>query len=107
MNLYPTLPKQPPKLQEAFGHRVMALGFDTEWPPRSPDLTPCDFYLWGHLKNQVYKTPPASLQILQERIENALMEIKDNPHVIRKAVLAVRHRANRCVERNGEHVEGY
>ncbi len=35
------------KLQEAFGHRVMALGFDTEWPPRSPDLTPCDFYLWG------------------------------------------------------------
>ena len=37
------------------------------------------FYLWGHLKNQVYKTAPASLQILRERIENMFMEIKDNP----------------------------
>jgi len=93
--------------KEAFGHRVMAIGFATEWPPRSPNLAPCDFYLWGHLKNQVYKTPPASLQILRERIENAFMETKDNPQVIRKAVLAVRHRANRRVERNGGHVEDY
>jgi hypothetical protein len=20
------------------------------WPPRSPDLTPCDFFLWGYVK---------------------------------------------------------
>ena len=20
------------------------------WPPRSPDLTPCDFFLWGFVK---------------------------------------------------------
>ena len=38
-----------------------------------------DFYLWGHLNNQVYKTPPASLQILRERIENAFMEIEWQP----------------------------
>ena len=49
----------------------------------------------------------ASLQILRERIETAFMEIKDNPQIIKKAVLAVRHRATRCVERNGDHVEGY
>ena len=42
------------KLQEAFGHRVIALGFDTEWPPRSPDLTPCDFYLWGQFKKNKF-----------------------------------------------------
>ena len=65
------------------------------------------FYLWGHLKTQVYKTPPASLQIMLERIENAFMEIKDNPQVVRKAVLAARHRANRCVERNGGQVKCY
>ncbi|GFV55783.1 hypothetical protein TNCV_167681 [Trichonephila clavipes] len=23
--------------------------------PRSPDLDPCDFYLWGHLKDMVYR----------------------------------------------------
>ncbi|KAK3894978.1 hypothetical protein Pcinc_001271 [Petrolisthes cinctipes] len=26
------------------------------WPPRSPDITPLDFYLWGHLKSRVYAT---------------------------------------------------
>ena len=24
------------------------------WPPRSPDLTPLDYILWGHLKSEVY-----------------------------------------------------
>lgn len=26
------------------------------WPPRSPDLTPLDFFLWSELKNFVYDT---------------------------------------------------
>ena len=32
------------KLHEVFGNRVLGLGFRQEWPPRSPDLTPCDFF---------------------------------------------------------------
>jgi hypothetical protein len=24
------------------------------WPPWSPDLTPCDFFLWGYIKNHVF-----------------------------------------------------
>jgi hypothetical protein len=24
------------------------------WPPRSPDLTPCDFFLWSYVKDIVY-----------------------------------------------------
>lgn len=31
------------KLQELFGHRVIRLGFDVEWPPRSQDLTHATF----------------------------------------------------------------
>jgi hypothetical protein len=23
------------------------------WPPRSPDIMPCDFFLWGYVKDQV------------------------------------------------------
>jgi hypothetical protein len=43
------------------------------WPPRSPDLTPCDFFLWGYVKDTVY-VPPLSrnLQELQNRIVAAL-----------------------------------
>ncbi len=24
------------------------------WPPRSPDLNPCDYFLWGFLKDKIY-----------------------------------------------------
>jgi len=39
-----------------------------EWPPRSPDLTPIDFFLWGHLKTVVYKTPNDNIEMLKTRI---------------------------------------
>jgi hypothetical protein len=32
-----------------------------EYPPRSPDLTPLDFYLWGTLKDMAYRRKPATL----------------------------------------------
>jgi hypothetical protein len=31
-----------------------------EYPPRSPDVTPLDFYLWRTLKDMVYCRKPAT-----------------------------------------------
>ena len=28
-----------------------------KWPPRSPDLTPSDFFIWGYEKGLVYLPP--------------------------------------------------
>ena len=44
------------------------------WPPRSPDLNPCDFFLWGHLKNQLYQygRSYAGLEELKEALRDAL-----------------------------------
>ncbi|KAG5894615.1 hypothetical protein JTB14_026146 [Gonioctena quinquepunctata] len=39
-----------------------------EWPARYPDLTPLDFFLWGHLKNKIFATEPESLEDLRKRI---------------------------------------
>jgi hypothetical protein len=39
-----------------------------EWPPRSPDLTPLDFFLWGDLKSVVYIDQPRNVQRLQNKI---------------------------------------
>jgi len=50
------------RLKDVFGDHIIGAGHDAEWPTRSPDLTPCDFFLWGHLKNKVYKTSPSDLQ---------------------------------------------
>jgi hypothetical protein len=27
------------------------------WPPISPDITPLDFFLWGYVKSNVFRTP--------------------------------------------------
>ena len=43
------------------------------WPPRSPDLTPCDFFVWGFVKDTVFVPPlPAYLQDLRNRITAAV-----------------------------------
>ncbi|KAF8791010.1 hypothetical protein HNY73_005947 [Argiope bruennichi] len=34
--------------------RVISRSFPTALSPRSPDLNPCDFWLWGFLKDRVY-----------------------------------------------------
>jgi hypothetical protein len=49
-------------------------GFTTlfAWPPHSPDATPCDFFLWGYAKDQVYVPPlPANIPELKVRIRTA------------------------------------
>ena len=34
-----------------------------KWPPRSPDLSLCDFFLWGNVKGLVFKPPlPANIE---------------------------------------------
>ena len=44
-------------LNEMFQNRVVAIHYQTEWPARSPDLSACDFILWGNLKNKVFTSP--------------------------------------------------
>ena len=34
---------------EMFQDRIISRNSDFEWPPRSPDLTASDFWLWGYL----------------------------------------------------------
>jgi hypothetical protein len=43
------------EINQVFGDRVVSRGL---WPPQSPDLNPCDFYLWGKLKDKVYVNNP-------------------------------------------------
>ncbi|GBN23572.1 hypothetical protein AVEN_144157-1 [Araneus ventricosus] len=42
------------------------------WPPRSPDLTPCDFFLWGYVKDKIY------VPQCQQRITAAVTGINGN-----------------------------
>ena len=38
-----------------FGNnRVLNRHFRYAWPSRSPSMSPCDYWLWGYLKSQIY-----------------------------------------------------
>ncbi|KAJ8890142.1 hypothetical protein PR048_009649 [Dryococelus australis] len=49
--------------------RVISRNKDIAWPPKSPHLTACDFFLWGHLKTKVFRVnPPKTIVVLKQRI---------------------------------------
>ncbi|GBL95165.1 hypothetical protein AVEN_110553-1 [Araneus ventricosus] len=49
-----------------FGNdRIIRHHFQIAWPPRSPDLNPYDFWLWGYLNDVVYEGPIANLAELE------------------------------------------
>ena len=53
--------------------RLFATRFpDVKIPFRSPDMTHCNFYLWGKLKNVVYKTNPRTLEELKRNIRDEI-----------------------------------
>lgn len=93
-------------LNDVFNTRIIAVNHEVEWPPRSPDLTPCDFFLWGYLKSKVYSTPPANAQELREKIFNEAQLLKEDPQVIKRVVGAMRKKLDLCLRRDGAHVEG-
>ena len=74
-----------------------------DWPARSPDLNPCDFFLWGFLKSKVYSPRPATLAQLQANIQREIAAL--DPAMLLKVLRDVRVRAHRCIANNGGHVE--
>jgi len=49
------------------------------WPLRSPDLTPCDFFLWGFIKEAVYvPSLPTTLVDLKNCITTAVNSVTQN-----------------------------
>ncbi|XP_066251951.1 histone-lysine N-methyltransferase SETMAR-like [Euwallacea similis] len=58
-------------LNQEFEGRWIGRGGPVFWPPRSPDLTKIDFFLWGHIKNVVYQTAPTTAEDMKQRIIHA------------------------------------
>ena len=56
------------KFGQKFLHKKM-------WPARSPDLNPCDYFLWGHLKSVVYNPLPKTIDELKVNIEREIKKI--------------------------------
>lgn len=55
-------------LHEKFPGRVISRNGDVNWPSRSCDLTPLDFFLWGYVKDKVYANAPQTIDALKDNI---------------------------------------
>ncbi|KAJ9597608.1 hypothetical protein L9F63_011534 [Diploptera punctata] len=63
-------------LRLAFPGRLISKNGDIPWPPRSPDLTVPDFFLWGYLKCKVFEeNAPRTKEDLKERIRQEINNI--------------------------------
>jgi hypothetical protein len=87
-------------LRSKFGDKFMD---KNRWPPRSPDLNPCDFYLWGYLKARVYNPLPKTLDELKSNIRREIEKItKDD---LKRVFLNFEKRVVLVIESKGGHIE--
>ncbi|XP_071054645.1 uncharacterized protein [Onthophagus taurus] len=74
------------------------------WPPRLPDLSVLDYFIWGTIKNQVYSTTLTTQENCMERVRNAFNNL--NPDFLRKAThQQVILRCEKCLEVQGKNFE--
>ncbi|KAJ4429541.1 hypothetical protein ANN_21710 [Periplaneta americana] len=92
-------------LDRRFPDRWIGGGGPIAWPPRSPDLNPLDFYLWGHLKSLVYSSPVPDLDSLRNRIVACTEDIRNTPGVWDHVRRSMRHRCEVCIQAGGRHFE--
>jgi hypothetical protein len=90
-------------LDETFPNRWIGRRGPIEWPARSPDLTPTDFFLWGVIKDRVYVTEHGNLEELKEAIT---AEIRSLPvELCQRACQSVSKRLQLCKDLEGKHFE--
>lgn len=93
-------------LDQHYPHRWIGRGGPIPWPARCPDLTPCDFYLWGHMKDLVYKADDNinSVEELKQKILDAAGQIRQNL-TTRVIKTELRRRLRTCIRHRGSHFE--
>jgi len=91
------------RLQQSFGDRVISRHFPESWPPRSPDLNPLDFWLWGHLQSRVFARNPSNVDELKLAIRDEISVITGEQ--LSNAVNDFTKRVNAVVESEGRHFE--
>jgi hypothetical protein len=94
-------------LSNVYPGRWIGRGGPVLWPPRSPDLTPLDYYIWSEYKRLVYenRTKPQTRDELLDRIRQAGLILGHNQEVLERVNQQIYRRARLCIEENGAHFE--
>ncbi|XP_076305614.1 uncharacterized protein LOC143222676 [Tachypleus tridentatus] len=91
-------------LDENLPNRWIGRRGSTEFPSRSPDLTPLDFFfLWGYVKDNVYSTKPAAINELRAATERECTQISNE--MIREVCKSIYPRYQQCLDQNRHQFE--
>jgi len=72
-------------------------------PPYSPDLSPCDFFLFGYVKSQLVNHQYSTPEELQYEVTEILAEIPRD--MILRVFDSWMRRLQACIDSGGEFVE--
>ncbi|GFX72767.1 uncharacterized protein TNCV_4063621 [Trichonephila clavipes] len=71
-------------LKDTLGDRLISRFGPLNWPPRSCDLTPLDYFLWGYVESLVYADKPQTLDHVEDNIRRVIADIR--PQVLEKVI---------------------
>ena len=71
-------------LKEKFEGFIISRNGDINYPPRSCDLTPLGYFLWGYVMSVVYADKPRTVSHLKDNITSVIHEIE--PQLCEKVI---------------------
>ena len=86
-------------LENRFPGRLLSNKSEFIWPPRSPDLNPLDFFLWGYMKEEIHRAQPGSITEVKQLIENFMASITED--LLQRVTGQFVSRIRKCIEANG------
>ncbi|GFT96289.1 putative DD41D transposase [Trichonephila clavipes] len=89
-------------LKDTLGDRLISRFGPVNRPPRSCDLTPLDYFLWGYVKSLVYADKPQILDHLEDNIRHVIADIR--PQMLEKVIENWTSRLDYIRTSRGSHV---
>jgi hypothetical protein len=86
-----------------FPRRWIGRGRWKQWPPRSPDLTSLDFYVWVYVKQTVHSETINDIEQLKQWITAAIESV--TPDVLGRVWQEMEYRLDVCRATNGAYIE--
>ncbi|GFT04133.1 DUF4817 domain-containing protein [Trichonephila clavipes] len=71
-------------LKDTLGDHLISHFGHVNWPPKSCDLTPLDYFLWSYVKSLVYADKPQALDHLEDNIRRVIADIR--PQMLEKVI---------------------
>ena len=93
-------------LNHKFPNRWIDRDGAQNWPPRSPDLNPLDYHVFGYMKAMVYAHKVNSREELLQGILSATRTI-NNAAALRKVTSSLVTRVRKCIQADGRHFEQF